>query len=586
MSKQNVIPLRSATLQSPVRGAYWRRWGLLWAIWGLGLGLRLALSQMDRVVWGDEPFYLWLGRNWVTGQGYSFTGHPDVHHGPLFPWLAGLLYLATSDLALASEILYTLFGSLLVWPVYALGLELYDRRVGLGAAALTAVFPALTAAILHWGSMTEPIYMFCVYLGLWAGALMARPLWRFGDSTSPQTQDSWWAYPLAGLAIGLAYLARPEAIGYFVLLGAFIIVLRLARRRLWSGRFWLLMLLFVLAFGLAFGPYAYYTRLNTGAWMVSEKVGVAYLTGIGLAHGDTAAFDRSTWGLDSTGLETFLFSSESDNVSMARLILADPETFITVLAMNVLRFGQVLVDSALLPALLLPLIVLGLFARGWTRERTLKELFLLISMGPVLAFVLFFIQARYIVPLIPVFILWTALGLRAFSDWLIGTCAAMGAPETATPASAPRRRAWFASARWQAALDIGPALLVIALLLAAQPRVIREVTSVGSVRPEHKLVGEYLAGIVGHDEVIMARYPAIAFHADARWVPTPNASWPEILRYAQHKGVRYFVIDERELRYRPQLQNLVTGDQAPAPLQRLYQITGDGERIVVYRLGD
>jgi len=84
----------------------------------------------------------------------------------------------------------------------------------------------------------------------------------------------------------------------------------------------------------------------------------------------------------------------------------------------------------------------------------------------------------------------------------------------------------------------------------------------------------------------MARYPAIAFHGDARWVPTPNASWPEILRYAQHKGVRYFVIDERELRYRPQLQNLVTGDQAPAPLQRLYLITGDGERIVVYRLGD
>jgi hypothetical protein len=44
---------------------------------------------------------------------------------------------------------------------------------------------------------------------------------------------------------------------------------------------------------------------------------------------------------------------------------------------------------------LLPLIVLVLFARVWTRERTLKELFLLISMGPGdSAFVLFFIQAR------------------------------------------------------------------------------------------------------------------------------------------------------------------------------------------------
>jgi hypothetical protein len=51
-----------------------------------------------------------------------------------------------------------------------------------------------------------------------------------------------------------------------VLLGAFIIVVAPgARRRLWSGRFWLLMLLFVLAFGLGLRPYAYYTRLNTGA---------------------------------------------------------------------------------------------------------------------------------------------------------------------------------------------------------------------------------------------------------------------------------------------------------------------------------
>lgn len=572
-------------LPAAAQVSFWSRWGWLLLIWGLAFGLRLILSQMDRIVWGDEPFYLWLGRNWITGQGFSFTGHPDVHHGPLFPWLSGLLYLVTNNMALSSEILYMLFGSLLIWPVYGLGIELYDRRVALSAAALTAVFPALTAAVLHWGSMTEPIYMFFVYLGLWAGVIMLRPLWRPRESQDSGTRptDAWWAYGLAGLAFGLAYLTRPEAIGYAVILGAFLLFMRLIRRGLGEGRFWLKLVLYVLAFGLAFGPYAYYTRIQTGAWMVSEKVGVAYLTGIGLAHGDTTAFDRSTWGLDSTGLETFFFSSESYNVSMLQLVLADPKTFLSVLYMNALRFVQVLIDWSLFPYLLLPFIVLGLFARGWTRERTFKEIFMVLTMAPVLGFVLFFIQARYIAPLIPVLILWTACGLVTLSTWLIGTIVELRTPQT-SPRDEHTGRPYRRLRSGREGLEAIPTLLVMAAMIAVQPLVIRQVTAVGSLRPEHKTVGEQLAPLIARDAIIMARYPAIAFHADAKWVPTPNASWPEIVRYARHKGVTYVAIDERELKYRPQLTDLVTGDRVSPELKLVLESEAGGERLVVYQL--
>ena len=96
------------------------RWLLIWL---LALVVRAGCWSRDpRVVWGDEPFYLWLGRNWITGQGFQFMGHPDVHHGPLFPMLAGLLYLLDGRPgSCASEILYVLFGSLLVLPMYAIG---------------------------------------------------------------------------------------------------------------------------------------------------------------------------------------------------------------------------------------------------------------------------------------------------------------------------------------------------------------------------------------------------------------------------------------------------------------------------------
>ncbi|MEZ4766915.1 MAG: hypothetical protein R2844_00610 [Caldilineales bacterium] len=47
-------------------------------------------ATYDRVVWGDEPFYLWIGRSLWAGDGYNFFGYPGAHFPPLFPrWPAG-----------------------------------------------------------------------------------------------------------------------------------------------------------------------------------------------------------------------------------------------------------------------------------------------------------------------------------------------------------------------------------------------------------------------------------------------------------------------------------------------------------------
>ena len=560
-----------------------QRWLLLALIWLLGFALRLFLSQTGRVVWGDEPFYLWLGRNWITGKGFRFMGHPDVHHGPLFPMLSGLLYLFTKDLALASEILYAVFGSLLVLPVYAIGREIYSLRAGLAAAALTAVFPALTVSILHWGTMTEPLYLFFVYLGLWAGLLALRPCWARLGRVKSTSSDPWWAYALGGSAFGLAYLTRPEAIGYLLVVGVFIVLLRALQKSLGDIRFWLMMVLYALGFAAAFVPYAYYVKLNTGSWMVSEKVGVAYLTGIGLAFGDTAAFDRATWGLDSTGLETFFFSSESYSISMTQLILADPQTFVRVLYLNVRRFARVLIDWTLYPYLMLPLLVLGLFDRGWTRERTLKEIYLGLSLLPVLSFVLFYIQARYLVAFVPVMLIWAAHGLLKLGDWLLGTLIAVRTPKVADKAE--EGRPYVHLGRFsRLTLESAPLLLTLGLLVAILPLVMRQVRDVGSVRPEQKSVGVALAERVSPDSLLMCRYPAIAYHADTRWVPTPNAPWPEVMAYARHKGVDYVAIDERELSLRPQFTDLVTGEHVPSQLEQVYLDTSSSERLVVYKL--
>jgi hypothetical protein len=380
----------------------------------------------------------------------------------------------------------------------------------------------------------------------------------------------------------LAYLTRPEAINYFLVMGVYYVLMSLLRRRVRQWRFWILLLLYGLSFSFAFVPYAYYVKLHTGAWMVSEKIGVAYLTGVGLARGDTAAFDRSTWGLDSTGLETFFFSSDSYNVSMLDLILQDPKTFLSVLYLNLQSFLRILIDWTLFPYPLIPIAFLGLFHKGWSQERSLKELYLVLSMLPVMSFILFFIQARYLVAVVPVLIIWVSLGLAQIGDWLMGTVISLRTPTLGSD-TAPRAY-WHMPKSLRIALQVLPVLGLVIALVAAQPRVVQKVTNVGSVRLEHRLLGEALGRQTSPETVIMARYPAIAFHANTSWVPTPNAALPDVLDYARHKGADYFVIDERELRYRPQFADLMSGDAVLRSLDPVSLDPSLSDGLVVYRV--
>ena len=522
------------------------------------VAVRIALASVDRVVWGDEPFYLWLGRNWLTGRGYSFTGYPDVHHTPMYPLLTGALYLVVGDLDLSSRIWYVVFGALLAAPVYLIARRVYGRRVGYVALLLLSVWPALTAAVLRWGTLTEPPYYFflCSALYLLLVAL---------------EESRWWCYGLAGVCLSFAYLTRPEAIGHLLILAGAVGLIRLLQRQLLRPATLLGLGALILGFGLFFAPYAWYTKVHTGSWMASEKAGVTFVTCIGLSEGDTAAFDRATWGLDSTGLEVFFFSRESYNVSMLDYILAYPRVFGELVYRNCWRFVSDLSSIRLFPFFLAPVVALGLFREPWKRRRTANEILFLSWTMPVLGFLLFFIQDRYIATILPLLLIWTAHGLWELGLWLSETI----------------RNLWqrdVLPTDLAAALRAVPTVLLVVAFVVQLPNTLHT-TSSGSYRMAHKTVGLWLEPRVERDTIIMSRYPAIAFHADARWVPTPNAEMDEVWRYAQDKGADYLVVDEREVRaMRPQFGGFLTESTLPAGFAWVHAVESQGERLVVLRV--
>ena len=520
-----------------------------------------AVLQPARIVWGDEPSYLWLGRNWLTGLGYSFTGYPDVHHSPGYPLLSGLVYLVTHNLELASNICYVLFGTLLIVPIYLLAKELYGRNVGYVAALLIATYPAVATAPALWGTFTEPPYYFFVYSGL----LLVLVAMRRGKPM---------AFLLAGASIGFAYLIRPEAIAYLAAGGGVLILVWLFEKRLRSREVWTGLALYALGFLLFFLPYAYFVYRQTGSWMVSEKAGVTFVTCIGLSEGDTAAFDLATWGLDSTGLEVFFFSRESYHVNMLDVIRAFPTEFIQLVARNIRRFVGTLLSTPMLSIYLLPLMGVSFFRSAWSKARAKGELLLIASLTPVLVFVFFFIQDRYIATLLPTLVIWMALGAFELGQW---------ARETAEHLL--RDTAGGVTNRVKSLLSAAPAVLLLLFMLVMQPKVISLYANTGSFRPEHKTLGLWLRDNIAVGSVVMSRYPAIAFYADTQWEPTANASLEELLTYARASKVDYFVVDELETRQlRPQFAPLLRGESVPEELELFHTTYGPLGKLVVFKL--
>jgi hypothetical protein len=377
---------------------------------------------------------------------------------------------------------------------------------------------------------------------------------------------------LAGMFFGLAYLTRPEAIAYVAVGGAVIALVRLFEKRLLKRAAWTGLVIYLIGFLLFFLPYVYYVYRETGSWMVSEKAGVTFVTCIGLSQNNTAAFDQATWGLDSTGLEVFFFSRESYHVDMIDVIRAYPSQFVALVSRNVRSFVSGLLSLELFSYYLLPLMGVAFFKAAWDKRRSKGELLLVASLTPAMVFLLFFIQDRYIATLLPTLVIWLGLGVYELGVWLRETVANL------LEHRGLRRL-------WRGVLVALPTVLVVLFLAVLQPRVIAQYTSTGSFRMDHKTIGLWLKDNIPPDSVVMSRYPAIAFYADSRWEPTPNASIPQVLKYAHANGVNYFVLDELEARdLRPQFLPLLSAENLPAELQLFHVDDSPRGKLLVFIL--
>ncbi len=530
--------------------------------------VRYVYAGAERIVWGDEPFYMWLGRNWFNGQGYhlAFTDHWDYHHTPGYPFINAALTLLTGDMKRASDWSFILFGAGLTLVIYFLTRRIYGARSAFAAGALAALAPATALMPLYWGTLTEPPYWALSFAGVFF-AHRAFQKFRVLDIA------------LAGLFLALAYYVRPEAVVFLGAMGLILGLRALAQppriRNLGYP------LLLGIVFLLVIFPYLYKVHQVTGVWTISQKVGANFATAEGLALGSFRQFDIETWGLDSTGQQVRFFSEEIAAASALDYILANPVAYARILYGNTLKLFSLLFNIHLFPWYLLIPLAVGLFRRAWDRERAWNELFLAFTLLPGLSFILFFVQERYIAALVPTLMIWAGHGLVELGDWLRDTVR-MVLRKDGKSQRKEKNRGHLTWLIWL------PTALIILFFLVMTPRQADTAYLRGSARPVHLEAGKALAPYIEPGDIVMSRYPAIAYHAGAAWVPTPAASVDEVLAYARYHGVRFWAIDGFEARnLRPQFAPLVDDPTHPRPGLKLLMVVEDdagGEPVVIYEL--
>jgi len=162
-----------------------------WLLLLLAIGMRCVGCGLRPIPARDGVAYLWMAERWAIGD---FGALFDTVFHPLYPFVVGLVLRLSPglDSVLAGQIVAAGCSALAVLPLHAATRHLFGDRAALWAGGMFAIgawFVRHPAECLSEG----PFHL-CVLL--WAAGLLA-----------PRPRAA-----LAGVAAGLAFLARPEAL--------------------------------------------------------------------------------------------------------------------------------------------------------------------------------------------------------------------------------------------------------------------------------------------------------------------------------------------------------------------------------------
>jgi len=543
-----------------------------WAYWQTG------------AIESEGAEYARIAENLRNGVGYVGLAHPgaQLNFNPLFPLLIAGTSFVTHNYELAGRMVALIMGALLPLPVFGIGSRLFNRRVGLIAAALTLLHPLLVQ--LSFSVYSEGPYATLVLCAVY---LVVRAL---NDSSTTK-----WL--LVGGAFGLSYLLRAEATAVFAIAVVFALIAtegdfttRCKRAMAAVGVFLVFAVPEVIVIYRPTGKVRLEGKSTifsyTGKRILAAETnpGVEYDSPGGQHEVPSSAPNVESgqrwedkwafYGIDShlKGMG-FPMRPNAEVIRETQITLKD---MFRLFANGLRQNGPVLfqrLSSDWFGAPLLPgLALLGACRRPWRGPQTSGRCFvLLVAAAPVVAtFFALWNEARYYFVLVPLLCVWAANGLYEVGLWMKASSAAAG---------------WSVLARPAISQCIVPGLIGLAMVISPVKGVRRQYVFRDSELPSRvdKEVGLWIGRQQNRPVRIMDVSIPLAYHAGALFSYFPYCDGELALRYLNAVGVDYVVLRRGEKFTQYYAEWLTQGipDQRAERLQ-LPSVAG-ADKFVVYR---
>jgi 4-amino-4-deoxy-L-arabinose transferase-like glycosyltransferase len=457
---------------------------LLLLLLGVTFGLRLYAVLMAQGIAFDSAEYGFVARDFLKGffiKGLSSTAAP-----PLYPFLIFLFSPDTAHVETAGRLLSLFFGTLAIIPLFYLVKEAIGQKVAIFSALFYSFHPYLVTysgmlltEATYWGLLVLSVYFF------WTGL----------------KREKLWKMTLSGFFLGLAYLTRPEGIGYVIVYLIWALVEGGLKKK-WFKRSILIGVLTLTVFVFVL-PYAIYIHQETGKWLISKK---------------------------AMALQTDLLKENPEQIDPPIAIKQNKpvsgHSKILWISHNIIQFLPS-VTYHYLRAYHFSLWLFLFFGLIRARQKVIRyELFVaslvlfhLVSLSTFLPS-----ASRFSIPIVPFSLLWAGAGvleMKRYLEKIRGTNAG---------------KVIF--------------LLLVFVILSQLPQSLKPERR---FRAKQKKVGAWLRQNTPPDAIIMSNSPQEAFYADRDFMLLPRGicargdpgkSYQEIIRYARTNGVRYILVNQ------------------------------------------
>lgn len=484
---------------------------------GIACGLRLYAVLMAQGITYDSAGYGFMARDFLSGD--FVKGLSPAFH-PLYPLLIALISPDSAHVEIAGRLISLFWGTFTLIPLYYLVKETMGQKVAIFSTLFYTFHPYLVTysgmlltEATYWGLLVLSVYFF------WTG-LQKEKIWRMAS---------------AGAFLGLAYLTRPEGVGYVLVYLVWIVVDGILKKK-WLKKFVFMAVLIPSVFVFVV-PYVMYIHQETGQWLLSKK---------------------------AVAIQSQLLQKSEEETNAPNIVgqvkSEENSSKILMITHNVVKYLPHVIYHYL-GAYHFSLWLFLLFGLIRIRQKVIPyELFV----ASLVLFHLFslstFTQSwlRFSVPAIPLALLWAGAGLVEIKRRLEKF-------DTVNP-------------------EQGIALLIIVILLIQLPQCfIPERTH----RAYQQKIGMWLKNNTPNTAIIMSNSNIETFYADRKFIKLPpgittvvnpnKLSYGQIIDYAKQREVRFILINHNTHETNPDFISSIKGSD----LKEIYRYQKDESHFVI-----